>query len=68
MEKNMGKVDRIVRVSLAVLIVILMVTGAIEGTLLIVLGIVAAIFLLTSTVSFCPLYAPFRISTRGKDV
>lgn len=68
MKKNMGKVDRIVRVSLAVLIVILMVTGAIEGTLLIVLGIVAAIFLLTSTVSFCPLYAPFRISTRGKDV
>ena len=64
----MGSVDRIVRVSLAVLIVILMVTGAIEGTLLIILGIVAAIFLLTSTVSFCPLYAPFRISTRGKSV
>ena len=68
MKKNMGSVDRIVRVSLAVLIVILMVTGAIEGTLLIILGIVAAIFLLTSTVSFCPLYAPFRISTRGKSV
>lgn len=64
MKSNVGKLDRTIRISLAVVIAILMITNVVEGTLLIVLGIVGALLLLTSSISFCPLYAPFRISTK----
>lgn len=66
MKKNMGTVDRVLRVLIAVVVGVLYLTGQITGTAAIILGIVAAIFLLTGFVGFCPLYAPFRISTRGK--
>lgn len=66
MTKNMGTVDRIVRVALAVVVAILYFTGAISGITAIILGIFAIIFLVTSFVSFCPLYLPFKISTIGK--
>jgi predicted branched-subunit amino acid permease len=67
MAKNMGKTDRIIRVLLAVVVAVLYFTKVIEGPVAIILGILAIIFLLTSVVSFCPLYAPFKLSTRGKD-
>ncbi|MFY7672052.1 YgaP family membrane protein [Tenacibaculum sp. MEBiC06402] len=63
MKKNMGSSDRIIRTIIAALIAILYFTGIISGTLGIVLLVVALIFLLTSFVSFCPLYAPFGINT-----
>lgn len=63
MKKNMGSADRIVRVLVAVVIAALYYTGTISGTLGLVLIILAAVFVLTSLVSFCPLYAPFGIST-----
>lgn len=63
MKKNMGSTDRMVRVLIAALVVILYATGTITGTLGIVLMVLAGIFVLTSLVSFCPLYAPFGIST-----
>jgi hypothetical protein len=63
MKKNMGSADRIIRVILAAVIALLYFTGVIEGTVGIVLLILAGVFLLTSFVSFCPLYAPFGIST-----
>jgi len=66
MTKNMGTVDRIIRVALAVVVAILYFTGAISGIVAIILGIFAVVFLVTSFVSFCPLYAPFKISTIGK--
>ncbi len=66
MTKNMGTVDRIVRVVLAVVVAVLYFTGAISGTAAIILGILAVVFLATSFMSFCPLYAPFKISTLGK--
>lgn len=66
MAKNMGTTDRIVRTIAAVVIGILMLSGTISGTLGIILGIVAVIFLVTSAVSFCPLYAPFKITTNKK--
>lgn len=66
MKKNMGTVDRVLRVLVAVVVGALYLAGQITGTAAIILGIVAAIFLLTGFVGFCPLYAPFRISTRGK--
>jgi len=67
MKKNMGTIDRIIRVSLVVLIAILYFTNVISGTWAIILGVLAAIFLVTSLVGFCPLYLPFGISTRKKS-
>ena len=66
MKKNMGLIDKLIRSVLALIVVVLIVTKVLAGTLAWVLGIVAGIFLLTSFVSFCPLYLPFRLSTRGK--
>jgi hypothetical protein len=63
MKKNMGNTDRIVRVIIAAVIAYLYFTNVITGTLGLILVILAAVFVLTSLVSFCPLYAPFGIST-----
>jgi len=59
----MGTIDKIVRVIIAAVIAILYFTKVIPGTLGIVLLILAVVFLLTSLISFCPIYAPFGIST-----
>jgi hypothetical protein len=61
--KNMGGVDRIVRIIVAAIIAVLYYTGTISGTVGIILLILAGIFLLTSIVSVCPLYFPFKIKT-----
>lgn len=66
MKKNMGNADRILRTLLAVVFAILYYTGVISGTIGIILVVLSVVFLLTSLISFCPLYAPFGIST-GKD-
>ena len=63
MKKNMGKADRIIRLIIAAIIVTLYFTNVITGTLGIVLLVLAGVFVLTSFVSFCPLYAPFGLST-----
>ena len=63
MKKNMGNADRIVRILIAIVIGALYYTETINGTLGIVLLIAAAIFVLTSLISFCPLYLPFGIKT-----
>ncbi len=63
MKKNMGNTDRIIRVLLAIVFAALYFTKTVTGTLGIVLLVLAGIFLITSVVSFCPLYAPFGIST-----
>ncbi|MCA1751442.1 MAG: DUF2892 domain-containing protein [Flavobacteriales bacterium] len=63
MKKNMGSTDRIVRILAAIAFAVLYFTGTVTGTAGLVLLILGAVFLLTSFVSFCPLYAPFGIST-----
>ncbi len=63
MTKNMGSTDKIIRVIIALLIGILYFTGTISGTLAIILGIFAAIFIITSFVSFCPIYVFLGINT-----
>ena len=63
MKKNMGSTDRIIRIFVAAVIAVLFFTKVIAGTLAIVLLALGGIFLLTSFVSFCPLYAPFGLST-----
>lgn len=66
MKKNMGSADKIIRVLIALVIVVLYWQGIIPGTLGIVLLVFAAIFVLTSLVSFCPLYLPLGINTCKK--
>jgi len=66
MKKNMGSVDRIIRIILAIVVLVLYLTDQLSGLALIILGIIAVIFLLTSLIGFCPLYVPFKISTRKK--
>jgi hypothetical protein len=67
MKKNMGSADKLIRVLIAVAIAVLYYLGKIEGTLALVLLAFALIFLLTSLVSFCPLYAIFGINTCKKE-
>jgi len=63
MKKNMGNVDRIVRVLVAALVGYLYYAGIISGTVGIALLVVAGVFVLTSIVSFCPIYSLLGIST-----
>lgn len=63
-QKNMGTADRLIRSLAAIGVGALYFTGTISGTLAAVLGIFAGIFLLTSLVSWCPIYAPLGVSTR----
>jgi len=63
MKRNMGAADRVIRTLIAVVIGVLFYRGIISGTLGVILGIVAIIFLATSLVGWCPLYLPFKIST-----
>jgi hypothetical protein len=66
MKKNMGSTDKVVRILIALVIGVLYYTGIISGTTALVLGIFAVIFVLTSLISFCPLYLPLGISTCKK--
>ncbi len=66
MPKNMGLIDKLVRIVAAIIVAVLFFTGQISGTAAIVLGILAVVFIATSLVGTCPLYLPFKIDTRGK--
>ena len=67
MAKNMGNLDRAFRLVVVVAIGLAYLMGALTGTPAIILGVVAAVFLLTSLVGTCPAYLPFGFSTRGKN-
>jgi hypothetical protein len=67
MKKNMGGLDRGIRIIAAVVIATLYLTDVISGTLGVVLIIIGVAFLLTSFVGFCPLYVPLRLSTIKKQ-
>ncbi len=66
MKKNIGTTDKLVRIILAIVIAVLFFTAIISGAMSIVLLIFAFVLLLTSFISFCPLYLPFGISTNKK--
>jgi hypothetical protein len=66
MKPNMGAADKVVRILVAIVIAGLYFTNIISGTLAIILLVFAGVFILTSFMSFCPLYLPFGISTRKK--
>lgn len=63
MKKNMGSADRIIRLVIAAIISGLYFSNVINGTLGLILIILAAVFVLTSFISFCPLYTIFGLST-----
>lgn len=63
MKANMGTLDRTVRTLIALAIAGLYFGGVLSGTVGIVLLVLAVVFLLTSLISFCPLYAPLGITT-----
>jgi hypothetical protein len=67
MKKNMGTIDRVLRILIVAAIAILYLTGVISGAVAIVLGFIAVAFMLTCFISWCPLYWPFGISTCKKD-
>jgi hypothetical protein len=67
MKKNMGNLDRLLRLIGAALLIVLYFLNVVTGTLGIVCLIIAAILILTSFISFCPLYMPFKINTRKKE-
>lgn len=66
MQKNMGSLDRSLRVLVAVVIASLYFMQVISGTVAIVLLVLAAVFILTSLVGTCPLYLPFGLNTNPK--
>lgn len=66
MKKNMGTIDKVIRILAAVTIAILYFTNIVSGTLGIVLLAFAAIFVLTSLIGFCPLYLPIGLNTGKK--
>lgn len=63
MKANMGGIDRTIRIIVAALAIILYFTNVLTGTLGIVALVAAGIFLVTSLISFCPLYAIFGFNT-----
>lgn len=64
MKTNMGLLDRAIRITIAIVIGALYFADVINGTVAIILLIVASAFIVTSFIGFCPIYRPFGISTR----
>ncbi len=64
MKTNLGRIDRTLRLLVAAVCALLLIAGVVKGTLAIVLAILAAVFVITTFVGFCPSYVPFGISTK----
>ena len=63
----MGTIDKVIRILIAVVVVVLYFTNVITGTLAIILLALSAVFILTSVIGVCPLYMPFGLSTKKKE-
>jgi hypothetical protein len=57
MKKNVGSIDKIIRIIIAVVAIILIATCTVTGTLAIIVGIVGGAMLLTAIFGFCGLYS-----------
>lgn len=66
MKANVGTIDKVIRLLVAVIFVALFFTNVVTGTPGIILLVLAGVFVLTSLISFCPLYLPFGINTKKK--
>ncbi|MCS6833634.1 MAG: DUF2892 domain-containing protein [Flammeovirgaceae bacterium] len=67
LKKNMGFIDKTIRISIAGLLIVLYLANIISGTLAIALLVVAGTFILTSVISFCPLYSLLKIKTTKEE-
>ena len=66
MKKNVGSADKIIRILLAVLFAVLILTNVVSGWLAIVLGILGVVFLVTALLNFCPIWLGLKINTTKK--
>lgn len=64
MKTNMGALDRILRIIIAVILAILYLTKTVTGTLGIIFLVIALVFLITSILGYCPLYTIVGITTK----
>ena len=67
MKKNVGTIDKAIRILVAVVVGVLYFTHIISGVLAIVLLALSAIFVVTSLLSFCPIWLALGLSTRKKE-
>ena len=67
MKKNMSNTDKLARLALAGVIVVLYLTNVISGIVATILLILASVFIITAFIKFCPLYYPFGFSTRNRQ-
>jgi len=67
MKKNMGMIDRIIRILIAVAVLILYISNVINGTSAIVLLVLSGILIITGIIGLCPLYLPFGFKTFKKQ-
>jgi len=67
MKKNIGTIDKVIRILIAVVVVALYFSNVISGTLAIILLALSAILVVTSLISFCPIYWPFGLSSAKKE-
>ena len=63
MKKNLGSVDKIIRIVIAAIFALLYFTNTVTGIWGIILLLLGGVFVLTSIVSWCPIYFSCRIST-----
>lgn len=63
MKKNMGTLDKVIRIAVAIVIVALYFAGQISGTVAVIGLVLSGVFILTSLIGFCPLYLPLGLST-----
>ncbi|MGB1104172.1 MAG: YgaP family membrane protein [Crocinitomicaceae bacterium] len=63
MKRNMGLADRIIRLVIAAVLVVLFFTDMVTGTIGILFLVAAAVLAMTAFVRFCGLYVPFGINT-----
>ncbi len=67
MKKNVGKIDKMIRIAIAAFIVIAGLTNLLTGLVLTIASIVAIVLVLTSSVSFCPIYAILGLKSNKED-
>jgi hypothetical protein len=67
MKKNMGTIDKVIRILVAVILLVMYFTHVVSGTLGIILLVLAAVFVATSLLGICPLYLPLGIKTGKKE-
>lgn len=63
MKKNMGRLDRIIRLVVSMILVALALSGVLSGSISVILLVIALILSLTSTVGFCPIYSLLRLKS-----